>query len=73
MKLLDGIGAQHGYGPARGLSALWSAIDCALLVPFGARLYRLRAGVLAGAIAALLPPLVAHGQIVGHESPTLLW
>ena len=25
------------------------------------------------AIAALLPPLVAHGQIVGHESPTVLW
>jgi hypothetical protein len=29
--------------------------------------------VLAGAIAALLPALVAHGQIVGHESPTVLW
>lgn len=75
MKLLDGIGAQlaDGYGPARTLSALWCALGCALLVPIGARLFGLRAGVLAGAVAALLPPLVAHGQIVGHESPTVLW
>ncbi|MDB4953164.1 MAG: 4-amino-4-deoxy-L-arabinose transferase and related glycosyltransferase of family-like protein [Myxococcales bacterium] len=75
MKLLDGIGAQFadGYGPARALSALWLSLGCALLVPIGARLYRLRTGVLAGGIAALLPPLIAHGQIVGHESPTVLW
>ena len=75
MKYLAGIGAQFadGYGPARALSAVWTALGCALLVPIGARLYRLRVGVLAAAIAALLPPLVAHGQIVGHESPTVLW
>ncbi len=75
MKYLAGIGAQlaDGYGPARALSAVWTAIGCALLVPIGARLYRLRVGVLAGVIAALLPPLIAHGQIVGHESPSVLW
>src|SRR4029077_18987868 len=75
MKYLAGIGAQlaDGFGPARALSAVWSALGCALLVPIGARLYSLRVGALAGAIAALLPPLVAHGQIVGHESPTVLW
>ena len=75
MKYLEGIGAQlaDGYGPARAMSAIWTALGCALLVPIGARLYRLRVGVLAAAIAALLPPLVAHGQIVGHESPTVLW
>ena len=75
MKYLDGIGAQFadGFGPARALSAIWIALGCALLVPIGARLFSLRVGVLAGAIAALLPPLVAHGQIVGHESPTVLW
>lgn len=74
-KYLAGIGALFvdGYGPARALSAVWTALGCALLVPIGARLYRLRVGVLAAAIAALLPPLVAHGQIVGHESPTVLW
>ena len=75
MKLLDGIGAQFadGFGPARALSAIWISLGCALLVPIGKRLYNLRTGVLAAAIAALLPPLVAHGQIVGHESPTVLW
>lgn len=74
-KLLDGIGAQlaDGFGPARILSAIWISLGCALLVPIGARLARLRVGVLAALIAALLPPLVAHGQIVGHESPTVLW
>jgi 4-amino-4-deoxy-L-arabinose transferase-like glycosyltransferase len=75
MKLLAGIGAQFsdGFGVARALSALWVALGCALLVPIGTRLYRFRVGMLAGAIAALLPPLVAHGQIVGHEAPTVLW
>ncbi len=75
MKLLDGIGAQFadGFGPARALSAIWISLGCALLVPIGIRLYNLRVGILAAAIAALLPPLVAHGQIVGHESPTVLW
>jgi 4-amino-4-deoxy-L-arabinose transferase-like glycosyltransferase len=75
MKYFAGIGAQFAddYGPARVLSAIWVALSCALLVPIGARLFRLRVGALAAAIAALLPPLVAHGQIVGHESPTVLW
>jgi len=75
MKLLDGIGAQlaDSLGPARALSAIWGALGCALLVPIGARLFRPRVGLLAGAIATLLPPMVAHGQIVGHESPTVLW
>jgi len=75
MKLLDGIGAQlaDGLGPARAMSAIWIALGCALLVPIGGRLFRPRVGVLAGAIATLLPPMVAHGQIVGHESPTVLW
>jgi 4-amino-4-deoxy-L-arabinose transferase-like glycosyltransferase len=75
MKYLEGIGAQFadGFGPARSLSAIWVSLGCALLVPIGARLYGVRVGVLAGLIAALLPPLVAHGQIVGHEAPTVLW
>ena len=75
MKLLAGIGAQFadGFGPARALSAIWISLGCALLVPIGARLFRPRVGALAGALAALLPPMVAHGQIVGHEAPTVLW
>jgi hypothetical protein len=75
MKYLEGIGAQFadGFGPARALSAIWVALGCALLVPIGKRLFSPRVGVLTGAIAALLPPLVGHGQIIGHESPTVLW
>ena len=75
MKYLEGIGAQFsdGFGPARALSALWVALACMLLVPIGTRIYSRRVGVLAAAIAALLPTLVAHGQIVGHEAPTVMW
>lgn len=75
MKYLAGIGAQFadGFGPARALSAVWMSLGCALLVPIGTRLYSLRVGIFAALIATLLPHLVAHGQIVGHESPTVLW
>lgn len=75
MKYVAGIGAQFadGYGPARALSALMLAIGCALVVPIGRRLFSLPVGVLGAAIAALSPHLIAHGKIVGHESPTVLW
>lgn len=74
MKYVAGIGAQlaDGYGPARALSALLVALACGLLVPIGRRLFSLRAGVLAGVIAALSPHLIAHSKIVGHEAPTVL-
>lgn len=75
MKYIAGIGAQwaDGYDPARALSALLMAAGCALLVPIGRRLYSLRAGALAALLAALSPHLIAHGKIVGHEAPTVLW
>jgi 4-amino-4-deoxy-L-arabinose transferase-like glycosyltransferase len=75
MKYIAGIGAQFadGFGPARALSAICMALGCALLVPIGTRLYNFRAGVFAAMIATLLPHLVGHGQIVGHEAPTVLW
>lgn len=75
MKYIAGVGAQwaDGYDPARALSALLMAVGCALLVPIGRRLYSLRAGALAALIAALSPHLIAHGKIVGHEAPTVLW
>jgi 4-amino-4-deoxy-L-arabinose transferase-like glycosyltransferase len=76
MKYLVGIGAlfADGFGPARAISALLVASGCALLVPIGRRLFRLRVGVVAAAIAALLPPLIAHGKVAGHEVPSLfLW
>src|SRR5690606_25468817 len=60
-KYLYGVGAQlvDGYGPARATAALLMAAACALLVPIGRRLHGLRAGVLAGSIAALTPHLIA--------------
>ena len=75
MKYVAGLGAQiaDGYGPARALSALLVALGCALLVPIGARLWSRRAGVAAGVVAALTPHLIAHGKVVGHEAPTVLW
>ncbi|HEY4055863.1 MAG TPA: glycosyltransferase family 39 protein [Kofleriaceae bacterium] len=75
MKYLVGIGAHIGdtFNPARAICALLVSLGCALMVLIGTRLANLRTGVLAGLIAALLPPLVAHGQIVGHEAPTVLW
>lgn len=75
MKYLAGIGAQlaDGFGPARAISSILVALGCALLVPIGARLYRLRVGVLAAGIATLLPTFLAHSHVVGHEAPTILW
>jgi 4-amino-4-deoxy-L-arabinose transferase-like glycosyltransferase len=74
-KYIAGTGAQlaDGYGPARALSALVVALGCAFVVLLGTRLYRLRVGVVAGLIAAFTPHLIAHGKIVGHEAPTILW
>lgn len=75
MKYLMGIGAQFadGYGPARAMAALLVAVSCVLLVPLLARLFRWHVGVAAGLFAALTPTLIAHGKVVGHEAPTLLW
>lgn len=75
MKYLAGIGAQlaDGFGPARAISAIVVALGCALVVPIGARLYNLRTGIVAAALATLMPSLVGHGKIVGHEAPTILW
>ena len=74
-KYLAGLGALlwDGFGPARGVAVVVSSLSCALLVPIGARLGARGAGLLAGLVAALTPHLIAHGQLVGHESPSLLW
>ncbi len=71
---LGGLGGD-GFAGARALSALVLALGCALLVPIGLRLAgRVEVGALAGAIAALSPHLIGHGQIVGHEAPSVaIW
>jgi 4-amino-4-deoxy-L-arabinose transferase-like glycosyltransferase len=75
MKYIAGIGAQFsdGYGPARALSAVVMALACALLVPIGRRLFSLRVGIVAAVAASLTPHLIAHGKVVGHEAPSVLW
>jgi 4-amino-4-deoxy-L-arabinose transferase-like glycosyltransferase len=76
MKLVVGAGAQlaDGYGPARALSAIAMSLACALLVPIGRRLSTGgNPGLWAGALAAMTPHLIGHGQIVGHESFAALW
>ncbi|MEZ4399453.1 MAG: glycosyltransferase family 39 protein [Kofleriaceae bacterium] len=73
-KYLAGLGGSwsDGFDGARAMSALVLALGCALLVPIGRRLTGdLRVGALAGVIAALSPHLIAHGQIVGHEAPSV--
>lgn len=74
-KLWLGLGAlwMDGFGAARVLSAVASALSCALLVPIGARLGARGAGLWAGLVAALSPHLIAHGQVAGHETPSLLF
>lgn len=75
MKYLAGLGAQFsdGYGPSRVISAILVALACALLIPIGGRLFSVRVGIVAGAIAALTPHLIAHSQVVGHEAPTVFF
>lgn len=75
MKYLAGIGAQFadGYAVSRGISALLVSLACAFMVPIGKRLYSLRVGLLAGAMCALTPHLIAHSKVVGHEAPTLFF
>jgi 4-amino-4-deoxy-L-arabinose transferase-like glycosyltransferase len=72
-KYLAGLGglADDDFAGARALSALVMAAACAVLVLIGRRLVDLRVGALAGVIAALAPHLIAHGQIVGHEAPSV--
>jgi 4-amino-4-deoxy-L-arabinose transferase-like glycosyltransferase len=72
-KYLAGLGGlwSDGFGGARAMSALAMALACALLVPIGRRLVDLRVGAIAGGIAALSPHLIGHGQVVGHEAPSV--
>jgi hypothetical protein len=74
-KYLAGPGAlaQDGYWAARAIFAVLSAGACVLTQLIGRRMFGGRAGFVAGIIAAFLPHLVAHGRIVGHETPSLFF
>lgn len=74
-KYIAGAGAlaQDDYDVARILFAVFGAGACVLTLACGRRLFGGRAGFVAGMIAALLPHLVAHGRIVGHETPSVFF
>lgn len=75
MKYLAGIGAQFSdsYTVSRAISAVLVSLACALLVPIGKRLYNLRVGALAAALAAFTPHVIGHSMVVGHEAPTMFF
>src|SRR5262249_53705917 len=63
-----------GFGVSRVLFALMGAGTCVLAFSIGRRLFSTRVGAFAGVCAALMPHLVAHSRIIGHETPsTFLW
>lgn len=74
-KYFAGAGAlaQDGYGAARIIFAVLGAAGAGLTFACGRRLFGTRAGFLAGLIAALLPHLVGHGRVVGHETPSVFF
>jgi Dolichyl-phosphate-mannose-protein mannosyltransferase len=75
-KYLAGLGAlwHDGYLGAKLLFALLGAGTAALVAAITQRLFESRtAAFTAGVVAALLPHLVAHGAIVGHETPSLFF
>jgi 4-amino-4-deoxy-L-arabinose transferase-like glycosyltransferase len=57
-----------GFGGARLMSAVASALATALLYAFGAVALGRRVGLVAGALAVVLPLWVAHGRVAGHDS-----
>lgn len=74
-KYIAGVGAlgEDGYTAARLLFVAFGAGACVLVFAVGRRLFGGRTGFLAGIIAALLPHLIAHGRIVGHETPSVFF
>jgi 4-amino-4-deoxy-L-arabinose transferase-like glycosyltransferase len=74
-KYLAGVGAlaDDGFTAARIIFAVLGAGACVLAFAAGRRLFGGRAGFFAGMTCALLPHLVGHGRIVGHETPSVFF
>jgi 4-amino-4-deoxy-L-arabinose transferase-like glycosyltransferase len=75
-KYIAGVGAlwMDGFAVSRVLFALMGAGTCVLAFSIGRRLFSTRVGAFAGTCAALMPPLIAHSRIIGHETPSaFLW
>ncbi|MHB8420534.1 MAG: glycosyltransferase family 39 protein [Myxococcales bacterium] len=61
------------HTPGKLAASLMGAATCALVYLIVKELYDRRSGVLAGLLCALLPPFVAHGKVLGLESPMTLF
>ncbi len=75
-KYIAGVGAlwMDGFAVSRVLFALMGAGTCVLAFSIGRRLFSTRVGAFAGVCAALMPHLIAHSRIIGHETPSaFLW
>ncbi len=74
-KYLAGVGAlaEDGYTAARLIFTLLGAGSCVLAFAVGRRLFGGRAGFFAGMTCALLPHLIGHARIVGHETPSVFF
>ncbi|MCC6747024.1 MAG: glycosyltransferase family 39 protein [Deltaproteobacteria bacterium] len=62
--------ASESLTPGRAVSALLGALTCGFLFLAGRDLVSRGAGLLAGGLAAVLPHLVAHGKVMGLETPS---
>lgn len=63
----------ESFAPARAVAAFVGALTCACAFLLGRDLLGRRVGVLAGALAAVTPHLIAHGKVVGLEAPSGLF
>jgi 4-amino-4-deoxy-L-arabinose transferase-like glycosyltransferase len=70
LALGDLLGALNG---ARIFAGVASAAAVSFLFAFGRVAFGRRVGVIAGALAVVLPLWVAHGRVAGHESLVLFW
>ncbi len=69
---LMGVG-DDDHDPGKLAASLMGAAVCVLVYLIVRELYDRKRGVLAGLLCALLPPLVAHGKVLGLESPMTLF
>jgi 4-amino-4-deoxy-L-arabinose transferase-like glycosyltransferase len=58
---------------AKYASAFMGSLTCVLTYLLGREIFDDRTGILAGAMMALLPVMVAHGQIAGLDMPLALF
>ncbi|HUB08141.1 MAG TPA: glycosyltransferase family 39 protein [Myxococcales bacterium] len=61
------------HTPGKFAASIMGAATCLLVYLIVKELYDRRSGLLAGLLCAFLPPFVAHGKVLGLESPMTLF